>query len=194
MLATTMALPALMTVVSAAAGPSTLAQLNSELVDWGSVMAENAGGDSWSFEEGLAEPIARSFWYEGLAYEPPYTLAADEGPAAKLARSCKKTYGARGVVRRNVPRFLSCLAISSFENAFGDNGLDWSEAALGKLPPPFRRHRAKLGGLARTHWLVISHFHNTDERVDLWNLYVLERGADLRIAGILVGRKRSGRS
>jgi hypothetical protein len=192
-LATTMVLPAMMSAPSVTSATQSFDEVQSDLGDWGLAMAEHAGGPAFTFED-VATAMAGSFWYEGLAYEPPYTMSGKVEPTAKLARSCKKRYGAHGVVQREFPRFLACLAISSFENANGDNGFDWSEAPIRKLPPPFRRYRAKLGKLARDHWLVLSHFHEAEQHVELWNLYVVERRPDRRIAGVLVGRVNRGRS
>ena len=193
-LATTLASTAMMmSASSAVAAGATFDDVLTDLGDWGLVMAEHAGGPADSFED-IEPALAGSFWYEGLAYEPPFTISTEPEPTARLARSCKKKYGTRGVVRRGRTRFLACLAISSFENANGDNGFDWSEARLGKLPPPFRGYRAKLGKLAKDHWLVVSHFRDAEKHVDLWNLYVVERTPDRLIAGVLVGRARLARS
>ncbi len=186
--AAVMALPAMLSAASTARAATTLAEASSELGDWGLAMAEHAGGPPFTFED-VAESIAPSFWYEGLSYARPYTITDREEQTAKMARPCKQRYGARGVVRRGIPRFLSCLAISSFADANGDSG-GWSEAALEKLPAPFRMHHAKLAGLARNHWFVVSYFHDAERHLDLWNLYILER-AEGRIAGVLVGRARS---
>jgi hypothetical protein len=186
-LAMTMVLPAVMSAPSVASATPSFDEVQSDLGDWGLAMAEHAGGPAFTFED-VATAMAGSFWYEGLAYESPYTISGNVEPAAKLARSCKKRYGAHGVVRREFSRFLACLAISSFENANGDNGFDWSEAAPGNLPPPFRKYRAKLGRLAKDHWLVVSHFHEAEQHLELWNLYLVDRRPDRRIAGVLVGR------
>lgn len=193
-LATALASTSIMTgASSSAAASATLDDVLTDLGDWGLAMAEHAGGPADSFED--VEPVlARSFWYEGLAYGPAFTISTAPQPTARLARSCERKYGARGVVRRGRTRFLACLAISSFESANGDNGFDWSEARLGKLPPPFRRFRAKLGKLAKDHWLVVSHFRDPENHVDLWNLYVVELTQDRLIAGVLVGRERLARS
>ena len=189
-LAAAMALPVMMSAPSAASDDApTYADVERELGDWGLVMAEHAGGGASSFED-IEPAMARSFWYEGLSYEQPYTIFAEPEPMAKLARRCKKKYGAHGVVRRGMQGFLACLAISSYEHANGDNSREWSEAALGKLPPPFRSYRAKLARLAKDHWLVVSHFRDTEEHREVWNLYVVERNPDLLIAGVLVGRVR----
>jgi hypothetical protein len=192
-LAATMVSLAMLSAASTAVAQTTLASVTSDLGDWGLAMAEHAGGMPSSFED-VAQAIAGSFWYEGLAYDPRYEMAGHPERTAKLARTCKASYGARGVIRRrDSQRFLACLAISSFEEANGDNGRDWSEAALGKLPPPLRRHRAKLAKLAKTHWLVVSHFHDAEKHLEYWNLYVVERrDEDARIAGVLVGRARAG--
>jgi hypothetical protein len=158
--------------------------LQSDVIGWGMAMAEHAGAPPFTFED-IAPAMARSFWYEGLAYEPPYTISAQPETTARLARNCKKRYGARGVVRgRNAALSSPGLAISSFENAIGDNGPEWAMASPAKLPSPFRRYRARLAKLANSHWLVVSHWHTEDERADLWNLYLLERGGDRRIAGV----------
>lgn len=193
-LATTLASSAIMAGASfSAAASAAFDDVLTDLGDWGLAMAEHAGGPADSFED--IEPVlAGSFWYEGLAYEPPFTISTEPQATARLARSCERKYGARGVVRRGRTRFLACLAISSFESANGDNGFDWSEARLGKLPPPFRRYRAKLGKLAKDHWLVVSHFRDAGKRVDLWNLYVVELTQDRLLAGVLVGRERLARS
>jgi len=63
--------------------------------------------------------------------------------------------------------------------------------AINQLPAPFRGYRAKLAALAKNHWFVLSYFHDAERRLDLWNLYILER-AEGRIAGVLVGRARAG--
>jgi len=188
-LVATMVLPAMLSAASTARAATTLAEASSELGDWGLAMAEHAGGPPFTFED-VAESIAGSFWYEGLSYDRPYTITDREEQTAKMARPCKKKFGARGVVRGGIPRFLSCLAISSFADANGDTG-GWSEASLGKLPAPFRGYRAKLAALAKNHWFVLSYFHDAERRLDLWNLYILER-AEGRIAGVLVGRARAG--
>lgn len=192
-LATLVSTAMMMSAASAAAAATPFDDVLTDLGDWVMVMSEHAGGPADSFED-IEPDLARSFWYEGLAYEPPFTISTEPEPTERLARSCRKKYGARGVVRRGRMRFLACLAISSFENAVGDDPREWSEARLGKLPPPFRSYRAKLAKLAKDHWLVVSHFRDAEKHVDLWNLYLVERTPDRLIAGVLVGRARLARS
>ena len=53
--------------------------------DWGLVMAEHDGGPPFTFED-VGTAMAGSFWYEGLAYERPYTMSGKVEPTTKLTR------------------------------------------------------------------------------------------------------------
>lgn len=85
-LATTLASMAMMMSASSAAAGATFNEVLTDLGNWGLVMAEHAGGPADSFED-IEPDLAGSFWYEGLAYEPPFTISTEPEPTAKLARA-----------------------------------------------------------------------------------------------------------